>query len=762
MKKAKVKDCNIKAGYTELLLIIEREKQPKKYNINVSKDDALLLQKRPNCEFEGNDKELTKLVINGKEIQLNKPGNQEPTNSQSSNYQKPEAKPNRQDTNRNKSRYSNGNSALMNNSAKAPYNFVPINKTVVTAPEIPDFDRYHEGLHTGYIDLSIEALTPLYIRDTYDEDDEKQAMEAKARNDKWENPEFFSPGGTPKIPGSSLRGMVRNLVEIVSYSKMELYENKGFYYRKVAVSGRYQKLMLAGSNNPNTGLYPATKAGWLKKENGKYYIFPLVKQKIYRINAKVNGSSWEVEMRDDDKVHTKELANFDFYQISFIPAEEQVRPHRNGKIKLRYALIENKNFKLGHKKAELDSNYEKGYLVLSGSMGTNKHMHPVIHFPKNEGSVEVSQDLIDSYAGDISREPKTDLLKMLEKYPDGVPCFYLEDNGGNIKSIGHTPLFRLAYDKKVKDHIPPENKNFKGIDFARAIFGNADQFAGRVFFEDAKMKKDEGHYDELSPRILSTPKPTTVQHYLEQVNGKDLADWNNETDIRGYKLYWHRITPQRDKAQSGDNGWEALTEEIKKTPKQFTTIKPMKAGCEFVGRIRFENLSDIELVALLFVLDLPDGYAHKIGMGKPLGLGSIRITPTLVISNRAEKNGDEAGRYGKLFNNKRWNLPVKKIDKDFKAEFSDYMITAIHGKEAGANSVENLWSIPRMKELLAMLRFDEQPMSQVEWLEKTRYMEIERKTLANRKEEKINEFKNRPVLSSPTETLKAAGINHEK
>ncbi len=373
-------------------------------------------------------------------------------------------------------------------------------------------------------------------------------------------------------------------------------------------------------------------------------------------------------------------------------------------------------------------------------------MHPVIHFPKNEGSVEVSQDLIDSYAGDISREPKTDLLKMLEKYPDGVPCFYLEDNRGNIKSIGHTPMFRLAYDKKVKDHIPPENKNFKGIDFARAIFGNADQFAGRVFFEDAKMKKDEGHYDELSPRILSTPKPTTVQHYLEQVNGKDLADWNNETDIRGYKLYWHRKTPQEV-----DYGWKATEAEFEKAKSQYTKIKPVHKGSTFSGRIRFENLSDIELGALLFVLDLKPGYAHKIGMGKPLGLGSIRITPTLVISNRAEKNGDEAGRYGKLFNNKRWNLPVKKIDKDFKAEFSDYMITAIHGKEAGANSVENLWSIPRMKELLAMLRFDEQPMSQVEWLEKTRYMKLENK-----------EFEKRLILTSPTETLKAAGINHEK
>jgi hypothetical protein len=34
---------------------------------------------------------------------------------------------------------------------------------------------------------------------------------------------------------------------------------------------------------------------------------------------------------------------------------------------------------------------------------------------------------------------------------------------------------------------------------------------------------------------------------------------------------------------------------------------------------------------LLFVLNLPEGYCHKIGMGKPLGLGSIKITATLSI-----------------------------------------------------------------------------------------------------------------------------------
>ncbi len=33
------------------------------------------------------------------------------------------------------------------------------------------FDTYHDGKNTGYIDLTIETKTPLYIRDTLTEDE---------------------------------------------------------------------------------------------------------------------------------------------------------------------------------------------------------------------------------------------------------------------------------------------------------------------------------------------------------------------------------------------------------------------------------------------------------------------------------------------------------------------------------------------------------------------------------------------------------------
>jgi len=101
--------------------------------------------------------------------------------------------------------------------AKAPYNFVPLHKKVVEAQNIPEFDKYHKDRYSGYIELSITTKTPIYIR-----------------RDKEEHDFFSIKNGSPIIPGSSLRGMVRTLVEIVSFGKFSFVDSKRrLYYRAV-------------------------------------------------------------------------------------------------------------------------------------------------------------------------------------------------------------------------------------------------------------------------------------------------------------------------------------------------------------------------------------------------------------------------------------------------------------------------------------------------------------------------------------------------
>lgn len=124
----------------------------------------------------------------------------------------------------------------------------------------------------------------------------------------------------------------------------------------------------------------------------------------------------------------------------------------------------------------------------------------------------------------------------------------------------------------------------------------------------------------------------------------------------------------------------------------------MKPNTKFKFKIRYENLTENELGALLFVLKLPDGCAHKIGMGKPLGLGSVKITLKLYSSKRSK-------RYSTLFVSNSWNLAEteQRSDaiEDIISIFENHILTKILTEEKGIG--DSLWNTPRLKQLRILL-----------------------------------------------------------
>ncbi len=119
--------------------------------------------------------------------------------------------------------------------AKAPYNFVPLPEKVHRVADPPRLDVYHtDGRHTGWLDCSLTTASPLYVRCGL-RPDQVGKVEAK------DLPDFFytDPDSLdPVIPGSSLRGMLRALVEIVSYSKVQpVGKGAKMTFRAVAAPG---------------------------------------------------------------------------------------------------------------------------------------------------------------------------------------------------------------------------------------------------------------------------------------------------------------------------------------------------------------------------------------------------------------------------------------------------------------------------------------------------------------------------------------------
>ena len=624
------------------------------------------------CEVKREQGQIVEMIVDGEK--LTKPGIAKNKSS------KPTGATSRAQTSQRQHQRSTGQSGSKKNTpievAKAPYNFIPLNKTVVTAKEDLTetyFDRYYsndENL-TGYIELQLETRTPLYTRGTGITDDKK-------------NPDFFSPGGKLKIPGSSIRGMTRFLVEIVSWGKFSFFSNKTLYYRGLAdtssLRNEYQQNMSSGDKKTKQYHF---KAGYLTKEGFKYYIIPA---------------------KTDNKDKT------------FIQVKQR-----------------NKN-----EKFVIEKQKDGKYLVISGSM-PGKEQDWLLNSPDyKKPRISVLDQDINAYEQDENRywdkKEKDDtkkkdgnLLRQLEISEENiVPCFYVcwqDAEGKDRVSFGHTGYFRLAYQKTIGEHVPEKLKDDEKIDMAEAIFGKETKFASRVFFEDAELISGQSDIlmKEESPKILSGPKPTTFQHYLEQKEVKYVEHWNSEVDIRGYKLYWHRDT-------SNQNSQYYWGENEAKNTNQHTVIQPVKPGTKFKGRLRFENLLPEELGALLFVLDLPAECCHKLGMGKPLGLGSVKVTPTLIISNRKQ-------RYQKLFSDNTWALAEDETGEidNYKKQFAGYVLSQ------SRENVSELWATPRLKALKTML--DWSNTKKQNWLEETRYMEL-------------GKFKNRPVLPEPQQVIK--------
>ncbi len=172
---------------------------------------------------------------------------------------------------------------------------------------------------------------------------------------------------------------------------------------------------------------------------------------------------------------------------------------------------------------------------------------------------------------------------------------------------------------------------------------------------------------------------------------------------------------------------------------QHTVAEVLKAGTSFSGRVRFENLHPAELGALLAALKLPSDCAHKIGMGKPYGMGSIRIEPRLFLIDRAR-------RYSSFFirpvdgENK---LSEKKDPAGIEAYLAEFVrhIVAHSGMKADPEMdwYGLLKNNGRLRELYTMLLLHPIPDPQA-WISKTDYMDLPR-------------FRHRDVLKKPTDHL---------
>ena len=147
----------------------------------------------------------------------------------------------------------------------SPYNFVPLNQQVF----YPDWAEqasqdlpFKDGLDVS-LDIKLTNVSPLFTRNGSKDGKDTFSSHIIGENGKRQ---YF-------IPATTIKGMLREIVEIMTFGKMQEgkdYQNRYFGYRDLANDNK--------KNRPRSNEYKKKveqgKPGWLYKEADNYYFAP--------------------------------------------------------------------------------------------------------------------------------------------------------------------------------------------------------------------------------------------------------------------------------------------------------------------------------------------------------------------------------------------------------------------------------------------------------------------------------------------------------
>lgn len=257
-------------------------------------------------------------------------------------------------------------------------------------------------------------------------------------------------------------------------------------------------------------------------------------------------------------------------------------------------------------------------------------------------------------AGKSERELKT-----------GTLCYaHVRKQGSGYKVLNLYPvmitrgLYEMSPSQLLDSNLKPATKKDQ-LSPADRVFGWVNQeghgsYKGQLRIHSVACQTQNAIDDFGSSQahvplaILGQPKPEQFRFYAaKNKNGESFAGGSNNKDgyaqpsqgLRGRKVYPHHKglpagyweNPTQDRTQQAIQGHyqeyrRPQLNGVEQKDDQNRSLKGwVKAGTEFTFDIDVINLTAVELGALLWLLALPDLHFHRLGGGKPLGFGSVRL-----------------------------------------------------------------------------------------------------------------------------------------
>ena len=501
-----------------------------------------------------------------------------------------------------------------------PYNFVSLGESSKA-----ERHEVKKGKFSGKIKCSLKNLTPLFIGGN--EDKERTLVEEVEECHETKDGKECYKVTKYMIPASTIKGELRNIIEVLTRSCIKNVEDERLIYRAGAFKLKEKKFGIIKTlpNGKNDGIIEGADVIRIERE--------LAISKVKSLK-KIGG-----------KNNTKDYEGF--YEIYV--NKNKVNNYKANPESYKY-----------DKKIDEEKDYEILIDRIAGCM-EKSILWIGTEFPrrkKGEKLPTYAKILVPNKKRyKFSAEEYNDLKILIEErnnskkplYVDEIkkddPIIFKVDRNDRAINLVFSEIPRLRYKCSPLDLIPEKFKpciNKEKLCFACRVFGTIgdnskskennndsknESFAisSRIFITDAlsldtRDEKKEKELDRL--RSLGEPHPTLLGFYLKYGDYDKRYD-KGKYEIRGRKFYWHHTK----KIEAGKN-WENYRNSIEtknhdNTNSKIYFLEPLQ---KFEFEIDFKDLTEQELGILLYSIEVEEGKSlHKLGKAKAYGFGSCEI-----------------------------------------------------------------------------------------------------------------------------------------
>ncbi len=554
-----------------------------------------------------------------------------------------------------------------------PYNFVPALPRSKVRGDLgdgrpPGHERLILDAWTGRISVRLTVVTPLLVPD---------ASRATANADDHRSFPVRVVNGTPYLPPTSIKGMLRAAYEAVTNSRLSVFTGHAarLGYRPPAARGASvvpARIVADGRGGLAIELLPGTsRIGRDGRPSGELYAAWLPSYRVRPpsyIGGKAPGHGDEVSCLVERVRHRR---GFQFWQVRAIGPKGATLSAASGQRAIT-GWVYSTNQNIGNKHDERVFFVDGRKPIRAGSLTDSLRSqwrelvenYREIHEPELEER-RGRRQAPDAYLGDKPGQTAWSPHVYDDQWRDlrdGSLCYaQVRGDESRLEVIKLYPvqisrdLYEVSPDTRLDASLRPA-RSLDELSPADRVFGWVSQdgpgaYRGRVRIGPVRCETDDAIEPFGSPglplAILGEPKPQQARFYAGELRdgvpvaqrhglSKQEAGYQPGKVLRGRKVYPHH-------ASLPEGYWKAALDGPLVRGVQREYRRPRKDGQEqrddqnrsiggwvppdvtFTFDCHVTNLSDVELGALLWLLSLPDGHVHRIGGGKPLGFGSVRV-----------------------------------------------------------------------------------------------------------------------------------------